>query len=420
MSRAIRPRPGTCSAGVDFADGLPLMLKILISTTVRWPSAARLAGAFAESGCAVDALFPESHPLAASRYPSGRHLYRPLRPLHSLSRAVETSKPDFVVACDDRAVTHLLMLHSKALDEADFAVRDLIRRSLGAPQHYAQLASRAGFIAAAREAGITAPETFAVKTERDLEAALAETGLPAVLKLDASWGGDGVIVTGTVQEAKAAWRKLAHKPSRLRSLARAARRGDAHHLLAMLDRQPPSVSLQRHVAGRPATTSFACWQGEVIAANHFDVLVTSGARGPASVVKRIDDPDMERSARKLAKRFGLSGLHGLDYVRDAAGTAHLIEINPRATQTGHLAFEDGNLAAALVARAANTPGTDRPAGLTGNLVALFPQEWTRDRASPWLTAAQHDVPWDDPRVIDACLASQAAAPKSRAAILNGR
>jgi hypothetical protein len=404
------------------------MLKVLISTTVRWPSAARLAGAFAESGCTPDALFPDDHPLAASRYPAGRHLYRPLRPLHSLRRAIEKSGPDLVVACDDRAVAHLLGLHAKAQDQADRSIRELIQRSLGTPRHYAQMSSRSGFIAAAREAGIAAPQTVAVETERDFDAALATLGLPAVLKLDASWGGDGVALLRTAHEAKSAWRRLTRPPSRLRSLARAARRRDAHHLLAALCPPHPSLSLQRHVAGRPATTSFACWQGEVIAANHFDVLQTSGAHGPASVVKRVDDPAMDQAARRLARRFELSGLHGLDYVRDEAGAVHLIEINPRATQTGHLAFAGGDdLVAALVSHAGNAGQTQRPATPAGDLVALFPQEWARDRASPWLGAAYHDVPWDDPRVIDACLASQPSAPKSTnagafglAAILNGR
>jgi len=385
-----------------------------------------LAGAFAANGCAVDALFPDDHPLGASRYPALRHLYRPLRPLHSLRRAIATSKPDLVVACDDRAVAHLLRFYAKAREQADRAVCELIERSLGVPRHYARLSSRSGFIAVAREAGIAAPQTIAIETERDLDMALSELGLPAVLKLDASWGGDGVTLLGTADEAKSAWRRFANPPSRLRSLARAARRGDAHHLLAAIDPPRPSLSLQRHVAGNPATTSFACWRGEVIAANHFDVLASCGARGPASVVKRVDDPDMDRAARKLARRFGLSGLHGLDYVRDEAGVAQLIEINPRATQTGHLAFGGGcDLAAALVARATNAPRPDRLASSSGNLVALFPQEWTRDRASPWLAAATHDVPWDDPRVIDAVLVSRSAALRPAnalrpAAILNGR
>jgi ATP-grasp domain len=398
------------------------MPRILISTTVRWPSAARLAGAFAACGCAVDALFPEDHPLAASRYPAARHRYSALRPLRALRCAIERSGPDLVVACDDRAVAHLLQLHA----QAPKPMRELIERSLGDPRAYEQLLSRPRFIRAARDAGIAAPPTVALEGEHDFEAALGETDLPAVLKLDASWGGDGVAVVQTRDEAKSAFARLANPPSRLRSLVRWARRGDAHHLLAALDPPRPTLSLQRHVTGRPATTSFACWQGEMIAANHFDVLQSDGARGPASVVKRVDDPDMDRAARKLARRFSLSGLHGLDYVRDEAGIAHLIEINPRATPTGHLAFGGGrDLVAALVGHVATAAPAERPTVPTGDLVALFPQEWSRDRASPWLGAAVHDVPWDDPRLIDACLIAVPAAPARPAAIpaapiLNGR
>jgi hypothetical protein len=44
-------------------------------------------------------------------------------------------------------------------------------------------------------------------------------------------------------------------------------------------------------------------------------------------------------------------------------------------------------------------------------IALFPREWLRDPASPWLTEAFHDVPWDDPEVVRACVqAAPAAAP----------
>ena len=371
------------------------MPKILLSTTVRWPSAARLAGALAHSGCAVDALFPADHPLAASRYPARRYAYRALGAIKSLRAAIEESRPDLIVACDDRAAGHLRALHA----EAPAPVRDRIERSLGNPDAYAALASRSGFVTAAREAGIDAPETVSIEDEATLDFALKIMGLPAVLKADGSWGGDGLAVVHTVQEAKAAWKRLAVPPSRLRSLLRAARRGDAHYLKAALKPAKPSVCLQRFVAGAPATTSFVCRDGVVLAANHFAVIATNGAAGPASVVRRIDDANMEEAARRLARRFGLSGLHGLDYVRDAKGKSHLIEINPRATQTSHLSFGPGHdLCAALV-------GASAPAGraIANDAVALFPQEWKRDRASAWLQSAHHDVPWDDPRVIDRCV-----------------
>ena len=52
-------------------------------------------------------------------------------------------------------------------------------------------------------------------------------------------------------------------------------------------------------------------------------------------------------ARRIAARFGLSGLQGLDFVRDEEGLPHLIEINPRATQICHLAL-GSDLPAALL------------------------------------------------------------------------
>ncbi|HEY1630055.1 MAG TPA: ATP-grasp domain-containing protein [Rhizomicrobium sp.] len=345
-------------------------------TSVRWASAARLAGAFAQSGCQVDALFPEGHALAKSRYPEKRFAYRPLQPLKALADAVAKSKPDLVIPCDDRAAAQLRRLNGES---------DL-------------LASRSGFVTAAREAGIAAPETVSIPDEATFDFALRLIGLPAVLKADGSWGGDGVAVVHTIAEAKAAWQRLSARPSLFRRVLRAIRRGDPHHLTAVT----PSLCLQRFIPGRPATTSFACWRGEVVAANHFDVLVTNGASGPASVVRRLDDPAMQDAAERLAHRFDLSGLHGLDYVRDEHGKPHLIEINPRATQTSHLSFGPGHdLCAALAQRlGAEDPGRR---AVAGDAVALFPQERTRDRNSPWLRAAHHDVPWDDPRVLDACL-----------------
>jgi hypothetical protein len=44
------------------------------------------------------------------------------------------------------------------------------------------------------------------------------------------------------------------------------------------------------------------------------------------------------------------------------------------------------------------------ASVTENaVIALFPQEWLRDSKSEWLRSAYHDVPWDEPALITACL-----------------
>ncbi|MEI9886227.1 MAG: ATP-grasp domain-containing protein [Rhizomicrobium sp.] len=286
---------------------------------MNWPSAARLASAFTGVGADVAALYPPGHVLASSRFPVARHLYSPLAPLASVARALSRSTPDLVVPCDDRALSLLVRLGSRY---------GVVARSLGALESYPKLAARGAFIDAARALGIAAPETIAVADEAAFEAALARLGLPAVLKSDGSWGGAGVVIARSTEQARAMFRRLSATPSRLRSLARAALRRDAHFLHEAIRPAAPAVSLQRFVAGTPATSAFACWKGRVLATIHMDVLETITPTGSASVMRRSDCREMEVAAIKIAERFGLSGLHGLDFVRDSSGRPHLVEINP--------------------------------------------------------------------------------------------
>jgi hypothetical protein len=387
--------------------------KILLTTTVGWPSVARMAGGFAAASCVVDVLSPSGTPVTLSRYIRTHHAYRPLSPISSLAAAIDASQPDLVVACDDRSVRHLLQAYKnlRAREGHASPVAALIERSFGKPENFAAMMSRDGFIATAREMGIRAPETIRVATEAELDSRLESVGLPAVLKSDGSWGGEGVIVVRSREEAHAAFRRLANPPSRVRSLVRALRRRDTHYLTAAIAPSRQTISIQRFVPGHPAASAFACWKGEVVGAIYYDVLVADGIIGPPNVIKRVDCPEIDEATRKIARRFGLSGIHGMDFIRDTSGAVHLIEINPRATQGGTLAFGKGrDLPAALAACIAPAAGM-RPA-IPNDLVALFPREWQRDPASPYLESGFHDVPWDDPAVLLAALgvsSSKAAA-----------
>jgi hypothetical protein len=95
-------------------------------------------------------------------------------------------------------------------------------------------------------------------------------------------------------------------------------------------------------------------------------------------------------------------LHGLDFIRDAQGRVHLIEINPRGTQGGTLAFGPGRDLPASLASAAFGASGIRSA-IPNDTVALFPREWRREPRSEWLKKGHHDVPWDDPAVFRAAL-----------------
>jgi ATP-grasp domain-containing protein len=308
------------------------------------------------------------------------------------------------VPCDDRAAGLLVSEWHRAREGGDIGRVQLIERSLGNPGAYDTLMSRKRFIAAAVAEGLRAPPMRSLRSESEMEQALTDVGLPAVMKSDGTWGGEGVRMVADRDQASSAFHALSTAPGPLRSLYRAGARRDAHHLLGLFasrSAQKPA-SLQRFIEGTPATTTFACWQGRILAAFYFDVVVSLGRTGPACVLRRVEDTDMDEAARRIAAQFGLSGLHGLDFVRDINGIPWLIECNPRATPTSHLALGT-DLVAALAARL-GTAVAPRPAATSRDLVALFPQEWARNADSRHLQGAHNDVPWDDPALVRALVA----------------
>jgi hypothetical protein len=396
--------------------------RILLVTSFPWTRADRLAGAFASAGAQVDALYPAGHAIRHSRFLDRSFSYRGLAPQASLREAMAESAPDLVIPCDDRISAELAALHA----EAGGSEKALLVRSLGQPSLYPDMTTRRVFLSEAAKAGAPSAEMTDISSKTQLDAAIARLGLPLVLKSDHSWGGAGVVIAHNTTEAHDAFTRMARTVPRWRQVLRALRRRDAYFLHAALKPQKPVVGVQRFITGLPATTSMACWNGKMLAANHFDVILTQHDKGPACVLDHVTDAQMDDAARAVAARFQLSGLHGLDYVRDQDGQVHLLEINPRATPTAHLVFGDGqDLCGALLAAMGHAPA-QRPVVIDSR-IALFPQEVTRDPGSSWMQDAFHDVPWEDPETALASLPAdrqpdwliralnQAARPHQRAA-----
>lgn len=360
---------------------------------MRWPFAARLAGAFAGQGAHVEALCPPGHVLGASRHVARLYPYHPLFP--RLAEAMALSRPDLVVPCDDPAAQLLARFGQKA----GSAVAALLAYSLGDPRILSRLTARNAFLAEAERLGVRTARALAVATEAEFEKVLETLGAPVVIKSDLSWGGDGVAIAPDRQAALDAFRRMAN-PSRLRDVARAMRHRETHYLSRAMAAERPQIGLQQFITGHPATSAIACWRGEVVGANHFDVVVAQGT-GPATVIAPVACAQMAEAARRIARAFNLSGLFGLDYMRDIAGKTHLLEINPRATPSAHLPLSADPCIALM--QAAGGRGTPRPAVTAKSRIALFPQEWSRDPHSPWLESAFHDLPADDPGLLAACL-----------------
>ncbi len=360
--------------------------KVLLAAATDWPFPARLAGAFNALGARVEAACSGKSPMRRSSCVRRMHRFSPLEPIASLARAITATGPDLVIPCDDLMAGLLWRLGRAKPD-----LQSLLSRS--SSEAFPTLSARNDFLGEAAKTGIATAGTIALESEEDLTRAIAVFGLPLVVKADGSWGGDGVAIARNRGDAEAALAKFS-RTSRSRLVARAIRRGEWHLLAQARFPAAPRPGAQRFIAGRPATSSIACWRGRLLAANHFDVLVSNGT-GPATVLEVSHDRTMTEAACRVAARFELSGLYGLDYMRGEDGRALLLEINPRATPTAHLALgPDHDLAAALL-NAAGHPIPDRPAVTRQERIALFPQEWRRDPASPHLATAFHDVPQTD-------------------------
>ena len=125
-------------------------------------------------------------------------------------------------------------------------------------------------------------------------------------------------------------------------------------------------------------------------------------------MRLIDNADMSAAAEKMVRRLNLSGVHGFDFMlEEQTGNAYLIEMNPRATQVGHLALGSGrDIPAALYAALSGKDVQPAPKVTENDTIALFPQEWIRDPESPFLRSAYHDIPWEEPELIRDCVSNR--------------
>ncbi|RYC32666.1 hypothetical protein D3273_08040 [Lichenibacterium minor] len=304
-------------------------------------------------------------------------------------------KPDAVVPLDDMAAGVLRDLATAPRTGA--GVRLLLERSLGDPRHYRTACSRARLIEAAAALGLRVP---AQRPAGD--AAGAALGFPLMVKREGTCGGTGVALVRDDAELASAVRAAARRAGVKRALRR---------LVGFRpDRDGAAVTLQAHVAGTLAMRTVACDRGRVLdgisfAAESLDPPVT----GSSTVVRPIDHPEMAEAAVRLAAALGLSGFASFDFIVAPDGAAHLIEMNARPIGSGHLGRRFGHdlygawlraLPGSVEAVAPAVP--DAPCR-----VALFPKELRRDPGSPLLAApdAFHDVPWDEPAIVEGYRAS---------------
>jgi len=371
---------------------------VLVASTAWWAFPARIAMACVARGMDVDAICGPGHPLMKTAATRRRFAYSPFTPLRALDRAIRSSGATVVVPCDERVRSHLHLLHARSHDAA---VRRVIETSLGDPACFPILEDRSALIECARAENIAAPETLRVDTPAMLESALDRLGLPAVLKVDGSWGGFGVCVVRTRSQAREKFAAMSRRLSFGRAAKRALVDRDAFSLRPWFERARPRLCLQRFAPGQPANSVSACLDGEILGTVCAESLELQRPHGASSVVRIIENAQMSGAAVKLARRLKLSGVFGLDFLLDErTGQTQLVEMNARATPLTHLAFGPGRDLIGALGHIAGLASLAEPARVTDrDVVAYFPQARHTSPDSPWLECGFHDVPWEDPVLI---------------------
>ena len=235
------------------------------------------------------------------------------------------------------------------------------------------------------EAGLRTPRQVVVDPRCTAPSDLTALGAPLLLKYDGSSAGRGVFLAADARHAT----ELVAGSEQTGAFP-AGRR----------------VVAQEFVRGRAASVSFCALGGRMLEGFAYTVLQHQPAPfGPASVIELADRPQLMDMARRLVELTRYSGFGGFDAILpEDGGPPVFLEFNARPTQTTHL----GSLAGSDLCRAMACALEGRPyegvfGRSSGKTVALFPAEWERDASSRYLTAAHHDVPWSERRMVAAIL-----------------
>ena len=376
---------------------------VLIHATLWWPLAARLAICFRDLGCRVHSICPPAHPLNSVRGIERRYAVRSWAVQQSLIEAIEGAPADFIVPTDDRAIWQL---HALAASHPQY--QELAVRSLGDLKSFEIVRSRIRLLTLAESLQIRIPRTVPLRNLGEATCFANTWNYPALVKRDGTSGGRGVAAVETPKELLDAYHRLRQSSSMFVNLKRRLVDGDSLAFFRPTSLPPQEISLQNFIAGTPANAMYSCFEGKLLATLQVRTICAQHASGAALIVERINDPRIEDAGRKLAQALSLSGFFGLDFLlENGSGYPYLLEMNPRATQLGHLPLENsgngGSLAEALWL-AWTGSARSQPPLVDGTIeiphrIAFYPQALVLGANNSLVTSAWLDRPDEEPDLV---------------------
>ncbi len=364
------------------ASGELRVMIVLLSGT--WLGVARFPRALNAAGFRVAAFCQADSFLSKTRYAE------PVYPVPAtgsafpaLVRAVRQFRPDLLIPGCDLSVRFLHEIVRGGADgRVGEAMRDIValaRRSLGSPEYFRATLSKHEAIEAAAGLGLRTPRQAFISGSEEALRRAAEYGYPLVLKGEFGFAGNEVRICADAGEVVEACQALL--------------RGDGHR-----------VAAQEYIHGSIAMHAVVAAAGTVLEnLSTIKERIHPQPAGPSSVLRFVENEELELATSALVRRFGYSGFGSADFIIDAdTGSASFLEFNPRPVASCSLGALFGrDLCRALHCHLAGVPYQRQPNPDVHETVALYPNETLRDPHSPYLTQAYHDIPVDDPELLQA-------------------
>jgi len=337
------------------------------------------------------------------------------RVVESLVAAMRRPERTLLICGDElarRFLNHLVRVSEQARAGAPGLPSDVLaqlRFSFGPPDFYDAANRKSALYELAHRIGVRQPCPAPVSTIDEIDRFAGRIGYPIVLKRDFTSGGDGVAVCRDRGEAGAALARLQSLGPEAESPVSLAENGSRPEFL----KDEARITAHKFIRGAAGLCGVAALEGRLLASFTATKLEVRWDNGPSSVVRFARNQEMEQAAARLVGAIGFTGIGEVEFmIEEGTSHAYLCEFNPRPAPTSHL----GGLVGADLCRAlhdalaGNLRAGSQPLATQGErVVALFPQEWIRDPSSEWLLRAWHDVPWDDPPLLEALIRDGIAA-----------
>ncbi|MFI4994847.1 MAG: hypothetical protein ACHQAQ_03570 [Hyphomicrobiales bacterium] len=303
--------------------------------------------------------------------------------------------PDLIIPLDDLAARVLREARLRRMAGPD--VQRLIDRSLGEPANFDTVCSRQGLADLAKRLGVRTPSQEPALDQGSAISAAAAIGYPVVLKREQTCGGVGVAIAPD-------------EASLTRAFRRAWLRGEAKRHLRWIPGfgrlEETQLTLQRYIPGSLAFRAVACADGVVLDGVSFMAERRNpGETGACTVLRAIEREEMTEASKIIVAELGCSGFVAFDFIVTADDKAYLIEMNARPIACGHLGRLFGHdIYAAMIHHLCGTAYEPPEVVDPPRMIALFPRELDRDPVGALLDRPDevfHDIPRDDPALVEA-------------------